>query len=384
MSEFPYDVLMDSLKEYNDILCRLYRLKTSRKGDIDAFFKEIDKQISKYLEYSSKYDFLVTITNAAKGNNGYIKSYLTLMGKILQKYHPNDLYETSFGQYILEKYFGIKSTESNQSKIGDLLKSLIYDDVKLLVSYTELSEFSHIDSINFTDFPCVKSHLTLLETCCYYGSVNCFKFLRTKFSAEITELCLQLSFLGGNPDIVSECLKYHEPNKKCMKYAIMSHNIDFVTFLMNEYKIPIDVDYCIKYDNIQAFLIHYDQTNDLKGFIVNTCYFPFVWKTIFIVYFKQLIKNTKNFFTLLNQLHFIAMSHLAKEISILKMIPGKLFFIMLQYIFMMISILIFCFIMEQLSSTNKTLKGRLLYIMQPLMAKRILQHIYMMGMQILI
>ncbi|EAY07698.1 hypothetical protein TVAG_273820 [Trichomonas vaginalis G3] len=77
-------------------------------------------------------------------------------------------------------------------------------------------------------------------------------------------LFLQLSFLGGNPDIMSECLKCHKPDKECMEYAIMSHNIDFVTFLMNEHEIPIDVDDCIRYDNIQAFLIHYDQTNDIK------------------------------------------------------------------------------------------------------------------------
>ncbi|EAY14692.1 hypothetical protein TVAG_461090 [Trichomonas vaginalis G3] len=64
---------------------------------------------------------------------------------------------------------------------------------------------------------------------------------------------------------MSECLKYHKPDKKCMKYAIMTHNIDFVTFVMNGHEIPIDVHYCIKYDNIQAFLIHYDQTNDIEG-----------------------------------------------------------------------------------------------------------------------
>ena len=152
--------------------------------------------------------------------------------------------------------------------------------MNLLAPLSEEDQFSHTDSINFNDFPCVKRYLTPLETCCYYGSVNCFKFLRTKFSAEITELCLQLSFLGGNPDIMSECLKYHKPDKKCMQYAIMSHNIDFVTFLMNEHEIPIDVDYCIRYDNIQAFLIHYDQTNDIEGFIVKTIDYPFVCEFI--------------------------------------------------------------------------------------------------------
>ena len=41
--------------------------------------------------------------------------------------------------------------------------------------------------------------------------------------------------LGEKLEIMSECLKYQNPNEKCMEYAIISHNIDFVTFLMNEY-----------------------------------------------------------------------------------------------------------------------------------------------------
>ncbi|KAI5550271.1 protein ubiquitination, partial [Trichomonas vaginalis G3] len=53
---------------------------------------------------------------------------------------------------------------------------------------------------------------------------------------------------------MSECLKYQKPNEKCMEYAIISHNIDFVTFLMNEYNMEIDLDYCGWYNNLESFL----------------------------------------------------------------------------------------------------------------------------------
>ncbi|EAX93578.1 ankyrin repeat protein, putative [Trichomonas vaginalis G3] len=66
---------------------------------------------------------------------------------------------------------------------------------------------------------------------------------------------------------MNECLKVQKPDNKCMKYAIISHNIDFVTFLMNEHNIEIDLELCSKYNNLQSFLIYLDQTHD-----INTCF----------------------------------------------------------------------------------------------------------------
>ncbi|EAY11610.1 hypothetical protein TVAG_081820 [Trichomonas vaginalis G3] len=292
MSKFPYDALMDSVKELNDIFHRLYRLKITSAGEINAFFKEIDNNFGDCL----KSDLLQAISSALRANNRYIMTYLTLMQKFYQKYPDlNSQHDSSLGEHILQKYFGITVTKPYQFKISNLLKSIIYDDVKLLAPFTEQNEYSHLQEIDFSYFPCVKNKLNLLETCCYYGSVNCFKFLRSKFSSGVTKVCLQLSFLGGNPDIMSECLKYQKPNEKCMKYAIMSHNVDFVTYLMNEHNIPIDINMCIYYDNIQAFLIHFDQSNDMERFIIGTidlllCYPRFNLSVITKIVFSLLPK----------------------------------------------------------------------------------------------
>ncbi|EAY09323.1 ankyrin repeat protein, putative [Trichomonas vaginalis G3] len=114
---------------------------------------------------------------------------------------------------------------------------------------------------------------SLLALCCYHGSVNCFKFLITEFDSPITQDCLLYSFLSGNPDIIHKCLKAEQPNETCMEYAIISHNIDFVTFLMNEYGLEINLMECIKYHNFQAFLVYLDQTDDINQcFIYSACF----------------------------------------------------------------------------------------------------------------
>ena len=72
---------------------------------------------------------------------------------------------------------------------------------------------------------------------------------------------------------MSDCLKYQKPNKTCMTYAIISHNIDFITFLMNEYNIKINLEFSGMFNNLESFLVYFDQTDDF-----NKC---FVFSPIF-------------------------------------------------------------------------------------------------------
>ncbi|EAY07127.1 hypothetical protein TVAG_342910 [Trichomonas vaginalis G3] len=113
-------------------------------------------------------------------------------------------------------------------------------------------------------YPDSKKGFSLLELCCYHKAVQCFKLLRTKFNLSITRMCLNFSFLSGNPEIMNECLKFKTPDKKCMKYAIISHNIDFVTYLMNEHNIKIDLASCCRFLNLNAFFIYVDQANEIN------------------------------------------------------------------------------------------------------------------------
>ncbi|EAX93852.1 hypothetical protein TVAG_225040 [Trichomonas vaginalis G3] len=61
-----------------------------------------------------------------------------------------------------------------------------------------------------------------------------------------------------------ECLKEEEPDEVCMEFAIISHNVDFISYLYNEYYIDIDLIQCGFYQNLEAFLIYLDLTNDIE------------------------------------------------------------------------------------------------------------------------
>ncbi|EAY14399.1 hypothetical protein TVAG_255910 [Trichomonas vaginalis G3] len=144
-----------------------------------------------------------------------------------------------------------------------VLKAVMHNDEKAFISIAEGEDFDEKQTFQSCFFPNRDYSYSLLELCCYYGAVDCFKQLQTKFELKFSKICLMLSFLGGNPEIMSECLKYQIPTEECMEYAIFSHNIDFVTFLFNEYNIKINADYCCKYDNLLALFVYLDQTKAL-------------------------------------------------------------------------------------------------------------------------
>ncbi|EAY22594.1 hypothetical protein TVAG_036190 [Trichomonas vaginalis G3] len=258
MNNLHYNDFIDCFKDYDDITTRLYRLHITSADEINAFCEEIKNKLLNNSEEHLRDHLKEIISNAEKQNNRYWLYYLILKQKLFNESFRNDF----------------------SSHYNEPLQSIIDDDVNLFIPFTERENFNYLKLANFDFIPCVIEKLNIFELCCYYGSVNCFKFLRTKFSAEITKKCLLLSFLGGNPEIMSTCLKYQKPDDECMEYAIMSHNVDFVTFLMNEYKIPIDVEDCIKYNNIQAFFIHFDGTNNINEFVEKICYFPSLWEKV--------------------------------------------------------------------------------------------------------
>ncbi|EAY05716.1 hypothetical protein TVAG_100390 [Trichomonas vaginalis G3] len=142
------------------------------------------------------------------------------------------------------------------------------DDKELFISYASRDGFDAnqmLEKEYFIFYPEIFSvYNTLLELYCYYGSVNCFKFLRSKYNSKMYLRDLERSFLGGNPAIINECLKFLKPDQDCMEYAIILHNIDFITYLKNEYDLKINLDSCCQYNNLQALLIYLNETQDIK------------------------------------------------------------------------------------------------------------------------
>ncbi|EAY23491.1 hypothetical protein TVAG_071550 [Trichomonas vaginalis G3] len=248
--------LFDLCKDYISIYKRIYKLNIFDDVEINNFYQEIkNKLIATKIQTPDI--VLSNVNSAMENNNCYYKSYKTIIDMIC-----ND-YGVKFSPFI-----DIKDIQTMSADFKAILNAIINDDIEALKPFTETENFNGNILIKTKFYPLTENDgYTILELCCYHGSVNCFKLLRAKFDTEISETSFNFSFLGGNPEIIKECLKFQEPDAGCMEYAIISHNIDFVTYLMNEYELKIDLYNCIEFNNLEAYLVYLDQTND-----VNSCF----------------------------------------------------------------------------------------------------------------
>ncbi|EAY03496.1 hypothetical protein TVAG_450690 [Trichomonas vaginalis G3] len=276
--------LRSRCKYYIDACNALYQLKTEKEEELNSIYKMIKTELIDSMIWHP-YDIIRDILNFIPFNNRYLKSYLFLIKQIYDDYQVRDILNVlTVPKFLFYKEYGIKLNKSDNfenTKFENLdiheedtiYRAIMYNDLKRFISFTEREGFDKDQKLKSQLYPYSYNEYSFLELCCYHGAVDCFKFLRTKFNSKITETCLRFSFLGGNPEIMSECLKYQKPDEACMGYAIISHNIDFVTFLMNEHNIKIDLEYCGKYKNLESFLVYFDQTNDINKCFVQSVMF---------------------------------------------------------------------------------------------------------------
>ncbi|EAX95716.1 ankyrin repeat protein, putative [Trichomonas vaginalis G3] len=248
--------LMKLYGVYCDIFDEIYKLKTSDKEEIEKLYNNVKNNLIN-TKICTPDRIINAITQAACINHRYMNSYLDLAHLIIEEFHQDNK-DLLYYKDQLEAIFQEKP----------ILKVIMNDDKCTFISLIESEDFHDEIFMVPSVYPAYyESILTYLDVCCFYGSVHCFKLLRTKYNSQIRIESLELAFLGGNPDIISECLKVIRPNRHCMVNAIMSHNIDFVTYLRNEFEIEIRISICAYYKNLRAFLVYLDQTND-----INTCF----------------------------------------------------------------------------------------------------------------
>ncbi|EAY00288.1 hypothetical protein TVAG_324070 [Trichomonas vaginalis G3] len=271
-------------KYYIDLYNALYRLKTEKEEDLNSIYKMIKTELIESKKSPPK-KIIEDIFDIIPYNNRYTKSYFELVKHIYDDYNVtgNKRY-INVSEFLFYKEYGIKLNKFHDfEKINSenlyihtentIYRAIMYNDLENFIAFTEREEFDKNQRLNSKLYPDYYRGYSLLELCCYHGAVDCFKFLRTKFNSEITNICLEFAFLGGNPEIMSECLKYQKPNGYCMIYAIISHNIDFVTFLINEYNKKIKLEDCTKYNNLESFFVYFDQTNDVNNCFINSLKF---------------------------------------------------------------------------------------------------------------
>ncbi|EAY01266.1 hypothetical protein TVAG_027340 [Trichomonas vaginalis G3] len=274
-----YNKLRSIYKYYIYSYIALYQLKTEKEEELKSIYKMIKTELIDSKKYHPT-NAIKDILNIIPYNNRYTKSYLFLAKLICDDYHVTEVRSVAtIPNFLFYKEYGIKlyksdNFEKNKSENlnihteNTIYRAIMYNDLETFISFTERDGFDKDQTLKSKLFTKSYNGYSLLELCCYHGAIDCFKLLRSKFNSEITKTCLEFSFLGGNQEIMSECLKHQTPNEECMRYAIISHNIDFVTFLKNEYNIEINLEYCGIYNNLESFLVYFDQTND-----INKCFF---------------------------------------------------------------------------------------------------------------
>ncbi|EAY05419.1 hypothetical protein TVAG_197200 [Trichomonas vaginalis G3] len=253
MSE-EYNELMNKYKDYIDLTDAIYRLKTLDEDKINEIYKNIKSQFIEKGIMTALQTFKM-IDTAMKYNNRYFKSYFLLLQMLSKEYHLNK-------DKLLNWYQG-KYKKINIESKNSLLGAIMNDDITKFVILAEKDDFDIDQEVICSIYPLCC--MTLLELCSYYGSVNCFKFLLTNFKSKILKHCTPCAFLGANPDIISKCLEDRVGDYDMMEFAIASHNIDFVSYMMNECGIEFKLIESGRFNNLHAFLVYYDQTKDING-----------------------------------------------------------------------------------------------------------------------
>ncbi|EAY08145.1 ankyrin repeat protein, putative [Trichomonas vaginalis G3] len=268
-----YGELRSICKYYIDLYNALYQLKTENEEGLKSIYQKIKTELIDSKNHLPQ-TIIKDILNIILYNNRYTKSYLFLAKLISGDYHVEEVREVEHvSNFLFYKEYGIKLDKSDDFEKfksenldihteDSIYRTIMYNDLERFISFTEREAFDKNQKLRSHLYPSFTNY-SLLELCCYHGAVDCFKLLRTKFNSEITDTCLELSFLGGHPEIMNECLKYQKPDEECMEFAIISHNIDFVAFLMNEYNLEIKLIDCKIFNNLESFLVYFDKTNDI-------------------------------------------------------------------------------------------------------------------------
>ncbi|EAY18954.1 hypothetical protein TVAG_146980 [Trichomonas vaginalis G3] len=297
----------------------LYRLKTNNEAEIKFIYTEFKSAVLESMKYSPK-NILKDVSEIVRYNNRFLKSYLTFAKLIYEDYHPRECkgISTLFDYYIYKQYGVILDSEHNYFKNNDsidisfevheentIYNAIMNDDKEKLITFTEKEEFDKDQKLKSDFYPVSSDRYSLLEICCYHGSANCFKYLRTQFNSEITETCLCFSYLNENSSISKECWKSQKPNKQCMNYAIITHNMNRVIHLAYDYDIEIDLLQCSLHKNLQALFLGLEKNNNIsKCFIYASLFNIKLLNIYFMIHGAKVNYKDENGET---ALHFSAM-----------------------------------------------------------------------------
>ena len=157
-------------------------------------------------------------------------------------------------------------TKENKKVEEELLKIIYFDEIDDLISFLLMNPALNINS-NISCFNCFKlrtrilnESLSLIDLCCYFGSIKCFKYLVCNDCA-FTSDTQNYSIIGGNFEIVQILNQRNLNFDDCFETSIKYHHYSLSDWLFTNFKCKQVLEgTCLTFYNFKAFLfIHYNR-----------------------------------------------------------------------------------------------------------------------------
>lgn len=197
---------LQKYEQFIEVFERLFHIKLS--DPIEEVFNSIQSiLISKYKLHKS--DLIFSLIQAIQFNYRSIQSYIKIINLILSELSLSG----SDIKIIIDDAeafnLSIDKTTDGIYQISPYKFFPTEDDLHYIIMYDQIDKFKEYaaqQSLEDIELYSVYFRFSPIEASCYYGSVNIFNFIRSNLKQEITQSCLEYSFIGGNTDIINECL----------------------------------------------------------------------------------------------------------------------------------------------------------------------------------
>ena len=221
-------------------------------------------------------DFIMSIFMAIKYNYRYFNHYIKILNlyfnqNSITRLRLDTLLDTAKSlnlQFFINDtgIYQVRFIQDTFPKENEIQSVIMNDQIDKIIEFTNSNSIEDI-CIEVPGF----QKLTVLESCCYFGSVNIFNYITSNLKKSISQECLQYSFIGNNNDIINLCLNKHKIDKMCLEYIVASHNHKYLEYVFEKKLFaPKDFDYetIIRSQNLKAVFLMFSKD---KNSIIPWC-----------------------------------------------------------------------------------------------------------------
>lgn len=237
--DFNYDTYNMMLKKYGPYIDFCTNLFSMKEEDMDS-------ELNKLFEFADQYpiDVLTTIQvldNAITFRPIYKKLYFEMFQKLTYHFNFN-----IFTYKLPQSFMSLLRIGPDPIELQKAFDIYPRNSLNYIIMHDDLTELQHfildlgldemVKKFNKENFN------SLIEYCCKYGSLRCFRFLRNNH-IKLTQTCLVESFAGGNNDIILECMNEFKPDLACLMKVVQTHNNDMISTMISDYSLDVGVEF---------------------------------------------------------------------------------------------------------------------------------------------